>query len=167
MLLIHCSYFDVNVQAFVGYAYFVITAEKQRLKSCIQARKADYVVASNETNFDQDVDTVAALASRTELGPLRSKRSLKLPKAMGSPYLLSLHILQSTSFHSFAWFFCCPRQLSFLFVFINLILLGNAWMNRVFLCGASHTFSLINFWNTSASNAQRQLKGWCIRHDRP
>lgn len=44
-------------EVFVGYAYFVITAEKQRLKSCIQ-----------------DVDTVAALASRTELGALRSKR---------------------------------------------------------------------------------------------
>ena len=30
-------HFEIYVQVFVGYAYFVITAEKQRLKSCIQA----------------------------------------------------------------------------------------------------------------------------------
>lgn len=44
-------------EVFVGYAYFVITTEKQRLKSCIQ-----------------DVDTVAALQSQRELGALTSKR---------------------------------------------------------------------------------------------
>ena len=68
-------HFEIYVQVFVGYAYFVITAEKQRLKSCIQASWQILFIKSEPS--DQDVDTVAALTSTTELGLLRSKRFLK------------------------------------------------------------------------------------------
>ena len=61
----------------MGYAYFVITTEKQRLKSCIQVLETPSILKNVATSIfvRQDVDTVAALQSQRELGALTSKRS--------------------------------------------------------------------------------------------
>jgi len=63
-------------EVFVGYAYFVITTEKQRQKSCIQVLETPSILKNVATSIfvRQDVDTVAALQSQRELGALTSKR---------------------------------------------------------------------------------------------
>ena len=68
------------------------------------------IILFKREHFDQDVDTVAALASRTELGALRSKRCLKKLFLLKIPLLL-----KSTCSPSLVSLFPCPRQLSVLF----------------------------------------------------
>ena len=146
----------------MGYAYFVITTEKQRQKSCIQVLETPSILKNVATSIfvRQDVDTVAALQSQRELGALTSKRSF-------SEFFLFKIIF-------FLFVFCC-LFISYFFGFWKHLhsvspshrgvraRVPNTSLYNVYMCRID---KLLFFSDKASFQSKRQLRTWCKIHDR-